>query len=122
MHWFSEIPLEVWCWFGMVACLVYVFIRASFSWYDGGGVPLFFAMSFAMVGMVSCANDPQRVAQHEAELKAKATPHEIGHDASGCVTMEFYQDGAGLPIRYTRCPNSTVTTESQHSESCGKGC
>lgn len=108
-----------------VAGLWFLLRLVSGSYFDGyDGTPVAFVVAgiLFIASILGTPPDPALIAQEAATKLYKQTPREIGHDPSGCVTMEFYRDGEGLPIRYTRCPNSTVTTESQHSERCGKNC
>jgi hypothetical protein len=100
---------------GVAATLLVVFILN-----DCENLAMLCLLTLVVIGIVSC-NDSEWYKKDQAEkaeaAKRRATPHVI-READGCKVYAFETDREHY---FTRC-GSTVSTETNWSQSCGKSC
>lgn len=105
-------------WFGamVAACILWV----VFYLMEKEVLCLLAFLCFCASGVTSCGeSDWYKKDQQEKAVEAqkRATPHVI-READGCKVYAFETDREHY---FTRC-GSTVTTETNWTESCGKNC
>jgi hypothetical protein len=113
---FKEENMITW----LIAANVAFILVLVFAYFELENMALLALMCTFASGIVSCSeSDWYKRDQKEmaAEAKRRATPHVI-READGCKVYAFETDREHY---FTRC-GSTVSTETNWSQSCGKNC